>query len=94
MSVVSKCSPIPRFLVDCAGLHVTLEKILHDYDLVSTIREMNVNSGRATLAELPELTTEDGVSGKKSASSPVSLSDKCHETDKILGSNGNHAITA
>ncbi|CAM6114987.1 unnamed protein product [Calypogeia fissa] len=78
-------------------LHVTLEKILHDYDLVATIREMNVNSGRATLSELPELSmgeeeafskVGDEINDKLSTKSQVSHTDKCHDPEIVPKSNG------
>jgi hypothetical protein len=83
-------------LVNLAGLHVTLEKILHDYDLLATMREMNVSSGRTTLSDLPELSMEeeekyshlkeaDGIQTSQNQTSHV---DNCHEAETVSSSKG------
>jgi hypothetical protein len=97
-------------LVNCAGLHVTLEKILNDNELLATIREMNVSSGRTTLSDLPELSKEEEekvshlekADGNQTLQNQTSQVNKCHEAETVPSSNGelfkfgsgNHAITA
>lgn len=77
-------------------LHVTLENILHDYDLLSTIREMNVSSGRATLSDLPELSMEEDeafsqleeVHEQQTTSNQTFHFDKFHDPETVPSSNG------
>ncbi|KAG6552731.1 hypothetical protein Mapa_005678 [Marchantia paleacea] len=73
-------------------LHVTMEEILQDLDLIATIREMNVTSGRAILTELPELaSTADMPNGEIKVQKTFStrsegngiIADSCRAPEKL-----------
>ncbi|KAL2630387.1 hypothetical protein R1flu_015073 [Riccia fluitans] len=65
-------------------LHVTIEKILHDQELIMIIREMNVKSGRATLTELPEVLAAEYAD--------MSNGERTHKTKNIAYGNANGNI--
>ncbi|KAL3688287.1 hypothetical protein R1sor_014596 [Riccia sorocarpa] len=76
-------------------VHVTLEKLLHDRELIITIREMNVNSGRAGLTDFSQLPApeysdtwnKDQIDANNSYED-ATIVDSCHAPE-----NGSSSVT-